>query len=591
MNDILHPLGRRARGLALFASALSLGLTACSALTDSPAASSGPSASASAPTRASNDRRAGKPAPAGRTAPRLVLFMAVDGFPQEQLVRYYDQYGPGGLKRLLDEGAWYSNNHYSHATTYTGVGHATLLSCAHPYKHGVVGNDWIDRRTGERVYSTEDVRHRYLDEDTPKHAGTSPFNIKVTTVGDELLYANGQSKVVAISGKDRSAIGLGGQRGTAYMHSTLTGRFITSDYYLADYPAWWKTFYADKPQDRYFGRQWTLLLPEPAYARSTPDGQKWIKDHKGLGTRFPHPVSGGATAPGKAYYDAMLWTPYGDDLTLDFVKAAIAGENLGRNPAQVPDLLAISWTSHDYVNHVFGPESRQSQDHTLRLDRVFADLFAWLDDWVGLDNVLITLSADHGFMNVPEFSASRSLDAGRIDPARMIDDVNAALSARFGAAKYVTTWWNPTLYLDYALIDRRKLDRVAVENLAQAYLQGYPGVEAVYTRTQLEKGELPATKMSRQVSLAWHQRISGDIVVMNKPNWYLFASPHGYASTHGSPWAYDTNVPLLLHGKPWVRAGKYGDSETVDLARTVAHILDVRPPNGCEGSVLTEALR
>ena len=167
------------------------------------------------------------PAPANKPPPKLVVFMAIDGFPQEQLLKYYDQFGDGGFKLLLDKGAWYSNNHYTHATTYTGVGHATLPSCAHPYKHGVIGNDWIDKKTKQRVYSTEDTRHKYIDEDTPKHAGTSPANIKVTAFGDELKYANGKSKVFSAAGKDRSAIGLAGQHGTAFMHSTLTGRFIT----------------------------------------------------------------------------------------------------------------------------------------------------------------------------------------------------------------------------------------------------------------------------------------------------------------------------------------------------------------------------
>lgn len=528
----------------------------------------------------------------GRIAPpKLVLFMVVDGFPQEQLVKYYDQLGEGGLKRLLDQGAWYGNNHYSHATTYTGVGHATLLTCAHPYKHGVIGNDWIDKKTGQRLYSTEDKRHKYLDEETPEHSGTSPYNIKVTTVGDELIYANGKSKVIAISGKDRSAIGLAGRNGIAYMHSTLTGRFITSDYYMEAYPAWWQAFYADKPQDKYFGRQWTLLREEAAYERSAPDGRPWSTDRKGLGTKFPHPVGGSAEKPDKTYYDVMMWTPYGDQLTLDFVKAAIEGEKLGANPAGVPDILAISWTSHDYVNHLFGPESRQSHDHLLRLDRVFAELFDYVDQKIGLDDVLITLSADHGFMNIPEYAATRRLDAGRIDPEAMIAAVNEALSKRFGEGRYVTAWWNPTLYVDYALIEARQLDRVAVENAAQAFLRDYPGVEAVYTRTQLEEGRVPDTKMSKQVILAWHQQISGDIVVMNKPNWYLFAKPKTYASTHGSPWSYDTNVPLVMHGAKWVKAGKYGDSEVVDLRRTIAYILDVRPPNGCEGRVLAEALR
>ena len=533
----------------------------------------------------------GSTGPGGKPIPKLVLFMVVDGFPQDQLVKYYDQYGAGGFRLWLDRGAWFGNNHYSHATTYTGVGHATLLSCAHPYKHGVVGNDWIDKKTKKRLYSTEDARHRYLDEETPQHSGTSPYNMKVTTVGDELRYATSKSKVIAISGKDRSAIGLAGQSGTAYMHSTTTGRFITSDYYMVDYPEWWKQFYAGKPQNKYYGQTWSLLLPEEAYARSTADDRPWSTKAKNIGTRFPHATSGGANEPDKRYYDAMMWTPYGDSLTLDFVKAAIEGENLGNNPAGVPDILAISWTSHDYVNHMFGPESRQSHDQTVRLDRVFEDLFSYIDSRVGLNNVLITLSADHGFMNVPEYSVAQRLDAGRIDPDKMIVDVNAALSAKFGEGRYITDWWNPNLYVDYDLVDSKGINRADVENAAQAYLRGYPGVEAVYTRSQLELGTLPNTKLAKQVTLAWHQQISGDIVIMNKPNWYLFAKPGTYASTHGSPWSYDTNVPLAMYGPSWINSGKYGDSEVVDLARTIAFILNTRPPNGCEGRVLSEALR
>jgi predicted AlkP superfamily pyrophosphatase or phosphodiesterase len=528
--------------------------------------------------------------PAGHSAPKLVLFLVVDGLPQEQFVKYYDFYGDKGFKLLLDSGAWYGNNHYSHVATQTAVGHATLLSCAHPYKHGVVSNDWLDRKTGKRVYSTEDEKHKYLDEETPLHSGTSPFNIKVNSVGDELIYANRKSKVVTIAGKDRSAIGLAGHSGIAYMHSTTTGRFITSDYYMSEYPAWWKAFYTNKPQNKYFGQSWTLMKDESAYALSEPDNRPWSSERKGLGTRFPHPGGGGANEPNKTYYDGMLFTPFGDLVTLDFVKAAIAGENLGANPAGVPDLLAISWTSHDYVNHMFGPESRQSQDHLMRLDRVFAELFDFIDKRIGLENVLITLSADHGFMNVPEYSASRRMDAGRVDPAKMIEAANASLSAKFGEGKYITAWWSPTLYLDYELIDGRGLEHAAVESAAQSFLRNYAGVAAVFTRTQLETGTLPQTKLARQASASWHQHVSGDIVVINKPNWYMFGRPNLNAATHSSPWTYDTNVPLAMYGPKWVKPGKYGDSEVVDLGRTIAFILNVRPPNGCEGRVLTEAL-
>jgi len=528
----------------------------------------------------------------GKPLPKLVLFMVIDGFPQDQLVKYYDQYVEDGFRLFLDRGAWYGNAQYSHANTTTSVGHATLATCAHPYKHAVVGNYWIvDRKTKSWTYSTEDTRYNYLDETTPPHSGTSPYNIKVTAVGDELIYAHPQSKVIAISGKDRSAIGLAGHFGTAYIHSTASGRFITSDYYMKDYPEWWKQFYASKPQNKYYGRTWSLLLPQEAYARSTLDDRPWSTKAKDIGTRFPHAISGGAKEPDKSYYDAMMWTPYGDLLTFDFVKAALEGENLGNNPAGAPDIHAISWTTHDYVNHMFGPESRQSQDHTLRLDRVFAKLFSLLDQRIGLDSVLITLSADHGFMNVPEYAASRGLDAGRVDPDKMIAATNAALQTKFGEGEYITAWWHPTLYVNYELIDSRKLSPIDVENAAQAFLRSYPGVEAAFTRTQLETGMLPNTRLARQVTVSWNQQTSGDIFVVNKPNWYLFEKPTALASIHGSPWSYDTNVPRAMYGSKWIKPGKYGDSEVVDLARTVAFVLNVRPPSGCEGRVLSEVLR
>src|SRR6476661_8470583 len=157
------------------------------------------------------------------------------------------------------------------------------------------------------------------------------------------------------------------------MHSSMKGRFITSEYYIKASLNRRKAFYELKPLFIYFGQTWSLLLPEDAYARSTSDDRPWTTKYKVLGTRFPHPIVGGAKEPGKAYYDAMMWSAFGDLLTFDFIKAAIEGENLGSNPAGVPDILAVSWTSHDYVNHLFGPESRQSQDQTVRLDRIFAE--------------------------------------------------------------------------------------------------------------------------------------------------------------------------------------------------------------------------
>ncbi len=520
--------------------------------------------------------------------PALVVVLVIDGLPQEQVVKYADLYGRGGLRLLLEDGAWYGNAHHGHAVTLTAPGHATMLTGAYPNRTGIIANEWTDRHTLEQVYNTGDAAHRYIGDPTGKLDGTSPARLRVTTVGDELRYATGgQSKVVAISGKDRGAILLAGKRGTAYMYMAASGRFASSTYYMQEHPAWHSAYYATRPQDKWFGQSWSLLLPEAAYARSLAGKQPWFRAFAGMGVDFPLSFPK-ADKPGPSYYSALIRTPFGDEATLDFARAAIEGENLGRNPAGVPDLLGVSLSTHDYVNHGFGPESRQSQDHLLRVDRALAGFFEYLDRRIGLDNVIITLSADHGFVNAPEYSASIGMPGARLNALKLISDLNEHLAARFGAGNHALRLSFPTIILDQVLIARKSLNPADVENVAARFLGNYPGIAAVFTRTQLETGALPDTPLARQVQRAWNRELSGDLYLVQVPN----AMFGGLVATHGSPWTYDTHVPLMLHGKRWFKPGKQARKAYVaDLAPTLTHVLDIRQPSASEGRVLEEILR
>ena len=525
---------------------------------------------------------------AAASPPALVVVLVIDGLPQEQVVKYRDLYGRGGLRLLLEDGAWYGNAHHGHAVTLTAPGHATMLSGAYPNRTGIIANEWTDRHTLEQVYNTGDAAHTYIGDPTGKLDGTSPARLRVTTVGDELRYATGgQAKVVAISGKDRGAILLAGKRGTAYMYMASSGRFASSTYYMKEHPAWHSAYYASRPQDKWFGQSWSLLLPEAAYARSIAGKQPWFRAYSGMGVDFPlaFPKS---EKPGPSYYAALIRTPFGDEATLDFARAAVEGENLGRNPAGVPDLLGISLSTHDYVNHGFGPESRQSQDHLLRLDRSLAGFLEFLDQRVGLDKVIVTLSADHGFMNAPEYSAANNLPGARLNSLKLISDLNEHLGARFGGGNLVLRFSYPTILLDQKLVAQRSLNPADVENAAARFLGAYPGIAAVFTRTQLETGTLPPVPLATQVVRAWNRDLSGDLYVVQGPG-SLFG---GNVVTHGSPWTYDTNVPLMLYGKRWFEPGKQGRAAFVaDLAPTLSHVLDIRPPSASEGRVLEEILR
>ncbi len=520
-------------------------------------------------------------------APALVVVIVVDGLPQEQLVKYRDLYAAGGFKRLLEDGAWFGNAHHGHAATLTGPGHATILSGTYPYRHGIIANEWTDRNTLGQVYCVGDPAHTYIGDETKKLDGTSPANLRVTTVGDELKYANnGQSKVIAVSGKDRGAILLAGKRGTAYMYMDKSGRFASSTFYMKQHPEWHTRYYAGKPQDKWMGQAWTLLLPEAAYARSQVEGQPWQRAFVGGSRVFPY-VLPKVDKP-EEYYPQLMRTPFWDEATLDFARAAIEGENLGRNPAGAPDVLGVSLSTHDYVNHGFGPESRVSQDHLLRVDRLLAGFFEYLDKRIGMDKVLVALTADHGFMNAPEYSAGIGLGGQRLNAAKLITDLNEALAARFAVKNLALRLSYPTIILDQAAIAKNFLNGADIEAVAQRFLLESPGVANVYTRTQLESGSLPDLPLTTQVLRAWNRELSGDLYLIQN----AFSLYGGLVATHGSPYNYDTNVPLMMYGKAWIKPGKYPRAAAVaDLAPTLSYLLEIRPPSGSEGRVLEEILK
>ncbi|MFL6695110.1 MAG: alkaline phosphatase family protein, partial [Ramlibacter sp.] len=360
--------------------------------------------------------------------PRLVVLFVIDGLPQRQVTAYRDQLAPDGFARFLQRGASFEQAHYGYAFTVTGAGHATVLSGAYPHRSGIIGNEWLDPATGKAMYCTGDPSATYIGHKTAALDGTSPRNLKVETLGDVLRRVDPRSKVIAVSGKDRGAILPAGHSGTAYMYMADDGGFASTTYYMREHPGWVDAFNAGKPADRYFKTEWKPLLPDAAYAGAVPDDQPWFGAGGG---HLPMTPGGAEAAPNPRFYAALLPSPFIDALTLDFARAAIAGEKLGADDA--PDILSISLSGHDYVNHRWSAESRLSQDHFLQLDRLLQAFFADLDHTVGRDNYVAVLTADHGFMPAPEVSQARGESAGRISSTQVLAAVNGALEQRFRA--------------------------------------------------------------------------------------------------------------------------------------------------------------
>ena len=534
-------------------------------------------------------------------APRLVLQITVDALRGDLPTRYYDRLGEKGFRYLWDSGTVFVNAHHGHANTETIVGHATLATGAHPSVHGMIGNIWFDRTLGRTVYNIEDDRYTLLtagagvDQDAEidstqkaaKSDGRSPSAIMVTTLGDELaVHTAGKAKIFAVSIKDRGAVSMAGHAGKAFWFSKASGEFVTSNYYYQSYPEWVSAWNATQPTAVYSGATWTLLDKQENYLFGDADDRPWETDLAGFGRTFPHPFG---TADGKYFTTLLTLSPAGDQLTLSFAKTLIANEELGKD--DVPDYLGVSFSSTDYVGHIFGPSSLESEDNILRLDRTLADLFSYIDEHVGLENTLIVLSADHGSPEVPGYLNEFGIEAGYVEPKSW--DKQPALSAlkkEFGIDKELIVGYDhPYVYLDRDTIEQNNLDLAQVEKAVAAQLIQFEGIAQAISSTALREDNLPDTPLNQSILNNFNANRSGDIYIVFEPHWFIrdFDGLE-VASTHGSPWSYDTYVPIAFSGMNIPAQHVVRRVQTVDIAVTLAAYLGIKPPSGSAGVPLME---
>lgn len=540
-------------------------------------------------------------APSSPARPRLVLLIVVDQFRYDYLERYGDLF-TGGLRRLLSDGANWTNANYDHVPTYTAPGHATLLTGTWPAETGIVGNEWYDRDTGKRVTSVTDAGVKPLGGDA-QEAGASPRRLLVSTLGDELrLTTNDRAKVVGISMKDRAAILPAGRHASAaYWFSTQSGRMITSDYYFNQLPAWVAAFNDARPVDKYFGARWERLLTDTGEyeRRAGPDAPVWENIGKAKDTNtFPHIVTGGASAPGKDFYNALDYTPFANDLLVSFAEQAIEHEQIGQDADT--DLLSVSFSANDYIGHRFGPYSQEAMDITLRVDRQIGALLDYVDARVGLQHTLVAFTADHGVAPIPEHATALGLGGGRINGPEVLTAVRNAIKAHYvrpnetkdTTADYVLdTFLNGNIYFNTVALQRDGIERAELERVTCAGALTVPGVARCFTSTQLTQGgvDAAADPVARRVLHGFNARRSGEVVLVQEPFKYFTEGSTFTAATHGTPYSYDTHVPVLLMGRG-LTPGRYAQPATpADIAPTLASLLRVQPPSNATGRVLLEA--
>ena len=491
--------------------------------------------------------------------PRLVVIIVVDQLRADLLERFHDKFGPNGFRLLTDRGANFPSCYYDYADTRTAPGHATLLTGAYADGHGIMSNRWWDPQLNKMITPVEDARTHPVGAEG---GGESPKNLLASTLGDELkLATGGKARVFAISLKEYAAVLGGGHAADAAYWTTDDGAWITSSYYRQDLPKWVSEFNAGGRAGKYWNQDW----------KDASGNVLWRTERKSSGN----------------FYSIVGPTPYSADYELDFARELISNEKMGAGPAT--DLLVISLSGFDEQGHATGPDSPQIAAAALALDRQLADFFSFLGQRLGLANVWIALSADHGVAPMPEYTKElRVADNVRYDRRKMVEDINRQLSARLTPGKntqFVTGFDPPTLFLNREAFPNHDDEQAAEKAVGE--LAERSGMLGFFTHAQLSRGEVPATDMGR---IYLHS--AGP-----RQGWYVMVIPPvfsvsnvGRATDHGSPYAYDRHVPLALFGFPFVPGTYRTHAEPVDLAPTLASLLGINAPSHAVGRVLTEAL-
>ena len=518
--------------------------------------------------------------------PRLIVVIVVDQLRADYMERFRPYFARGGFNLFLQRGASFAEARYEHATTSTCPGHAVILTGSYGHVNGIIGNDWYRPATGQEEYCSADTTATLLGSEGE---GRSPRNLKGATVGDLLKIATGgRARVVTVSAKDRSAIMLGGHLadGAYWMEDTL---FVTSTYYRPEMPQWAREFNASGKVSSYFGMKWERLLPAAAYEIVGSDDVPTETDEAGMGRTFPHPIAGGASI-GEHFVEAFDQSPFSNEVVADFAMRAVTAEGLGRDP--VPDVLGISFSANDRVGHGYGPDSHEVMDVTVRLDRTLARLFGFLDRTVGLANAVVVLTADHGAAPLPEvFQRLRpGAAARRFHPAVVDTVINAALQARYGALPapgWVAYHDPPQIHLNLGALREKKVPVEEAERVAQAAVMTVPDVHYALTATELARSRASGALTAEVYS--FYPGRSGNIYYQMAP--YVLADDDPSGTGHGSPWAYDQQVPLLWFGGRVVPGMRRTPAAVADIAPTLAAMLGLTAPGGSQGRVLSEMLR
>jgi predicted AlkP superfamily pyrophosphatase or phosphodiesterase len=522
---------------------------------------------------------------AENSRPKLVVGIVVDQMRYDYLTRFYNKYGEGGFKRMMNEGYNCKNNHFNYIPTYTGPGHTSIYTGTTPKYHGIIGNDWYDKDLKRNVYCAQDDSVQPVG--TASDAGKmSPQRMKSTTFADEnRLFTQMRGKTIGISIKDRGAILPAGHTANAayWFQGKDEGNWISSTFYINDLPKWVKDFNASKSTNSYL-KVWNTLYDINTYNESGSDLNNFEGGFKGKETAtFPYDLN--ALKEKNGGFDILKSTPFGNSLTTDFAMAAIDGEQLGAD--NITDVLTVSFSSTDYVGHNFGVNSKEVEDTYIRLDIDLERFFNSLDAKIGKGNYTVFLTADHGAIDVPAYLESVKIPSGYLNNSETKKRFNEFMTKTFAATDLVENVSNDQIFLNREKIQLLELELDDVQEAIVNELISYENVDKVYSAITMSTVEFNSG-IEELLQKGFNQKRSGDILIISNPNYISYGKT---GSTHGSGFNYDTHVPLLFFGKGITHGKTFQKTEITDIAPTISALLGISFPNAAIGQPLEFVLK
>ena len=517
-------------------------------------------------------------------SPKLVVGIVVDQMREEYLYRFYNQYGENGFKRLMREGYNCRNIHFNYIPTVTGPGHTSIYAGSTPAYHGIVSNNWYDRKLNKEVYCVNDSTQKLVGTD--KNAtGSSPWRLLGTNLSDELKISTvGKARVIGVSLKDRAAIlPAGHMADAAYWFDLTTGNFISSTFYMNKLPEWTERFNNEKHADEYLDSTWRLSGSGESYPFSMADDNVYEGKFSGKDKPvFPYDLKE-LSRLNLPVYSVLYCSAFGNSLLTDFAIETLKREKLGND--DIPDLLAISYSSTDVVGHMFGPLSKELNDTYLRLDMDIARLLNALDQLVGNGEYTLFITADHGVSESPQYLIDHRVPAGYLRTDSLRKAASMFLTQKFGEGNWIESMTGYQVYLNRDLLNSRGIELSYAQHQLADFLRDCEGISRVYTSTQLTQQNF-TEYLSQLLQNGFYYKRSGDVLMISEPGW---TDEMKSAVTHGTGYTYDTHVPLILYGKGIAKGESFERRSISDIAPTISMLLKIKLPSVCTGNPIAGA--